>query len=98
VATDPRWQNSFWLGADLALEVVSDEKPERDLVDKRIDSPRPLFWNTGSSIRERRSLLLFDSKEKPIYQEAGSFRRGQAVSSVQLPEFSLPVDAVFDAP
>src|SRR6516225_3827118 len=27
-AADPRRQNQFWLGADLALEVVSEEKPE----------------------------------------------------------------------
>ena len=29
-ASDPRRQDRFWLGADLALEVVSEEKPERD--------------------------------------------------------------------
>src|SRR5258708_4888537 len=34
-ATDPRRQNRFWLGADLALEIVSEDKPERDLVDKQ---------------------------------------------------------------
>ena len=32
LATDPCRQNRFWLGADVALEVVSEEKPERDLV------------------------------------------------------------------
>src|SRR5262249_13274539 len=36
-AADSRRQNRFRLGADLALEVVSEEKPERDLVDKRGD-------------------------------------------------------------
>ena len=36
-ATDPRRQNRFWSGADLALEVVSEDKPERDLIDKRGD-------------------------------------------------------------
>jgi Uma2 family endonuclease len=36
-ASEPRCQNRFWLGADLALEVVSEEKPERDLVEKRGD-------------------------------------------------------------
>lgn len=36
-AADPRRQNRFWTGADLALEVVSEDKPERDLVDKRVD-------------------------------------------------------------
>jgi Uma2 family endonuclease len=36
-ATDPRRQDRFWLGADLALEIVKEDKPERDLVDKRSD-------------------------------------------------------------
>jgi Uma2 family endonuclease len=36
-ATDPRRQNRFWIGADLALEVVSPDKPERDLIEKRAD-------------------------------------------------------------
>src|SRR5271166_6209568 len=46
-AADPRRQNCFWLGADLALEVVSEEKPERDLVDKRSDYAEahvPEYW------------------------------------------------------
>src|SRR5258708_19247002 len=37
LATDPRRQNRFWTGADLALEIVSPDKPERDLVQKRTD-------------------------------------------------------------
>ncbi len=36
-ASDPRRQNRFWLGADLVLEVVSEDEPDRDLVDKRRD-------------------------------------------------------------
>ena len=46
-AADSRRQNRFWLGADLALEVVSEEKPERDLVDKRGDYAEgrvPEYW------------------------------------------------------
>ena len=46
-AADSRRQNRFWLGADLALEVVSEEKPERDLVDKRgdyADAHVPEYW------------------------------------------------------
>jgi len=65
---DSRRQNRFWLGADLALEVVSEEKPERDLVEKRGDYAEgrvPEYWlvnpqseaasrNTGSSTRNRK--------------------------------------------
>ncbi|HEY2147944.1 MAG TPA: Uma2 family endonuclease, partial [Pirellulales bacterium] len=44
---DPRHQNRFWEGADLVLEVVSEENPERDLVDKRADYAErriPEYW------------------------------------------------------
>ncbi|HEV3447397.1 MAG TPA: Uma2 family endonuclease, partial [Gemmataceae bacterium] len=46
-AADPRRQDRFWVGADLALEVVSEDKPERDLVDKRGDYAEarvPEYW------------------------------------------------------
>ena len=46
-ASDPRGQNRFWEGADLALEVVSEDKPERDLVGKRADYAEgkvPEYW------------------------------------------------------
>src|ERR1700730_15098711 len=36
-AKDPRRQERFWLGADLVLEVVSEDEPDRYLVDKRAD-------------------------------------------------------------
>src|SRR5581483_3939133 len=46
-ASDQRRQDRFWDGADLALEVVSEDKPERDLVDKRGDYAEakvPEYW------------------------------------------------------
>src|SRR6516225_9440804 len=46
-AEDSRRQNRFWTGADLALEVVSEDKPERDLADKRGDYAEgyvPEYW------------------------------------------------------
>jgi len=35
--SDPRRQNRFWLGADLVVEIVSPDKPERDLIEKRLE-------------------------------------------------------------
>ena len=35
--SDPRRQDRFWLGADLVVEVVSPDDPDRDLVEKRAD-------------------------------------------------------------
>ena len=36
-AKDPRRSNRYWTGADFVVEIVSSDKPTRDLVDKRQD-------------------------------------------------------------
>src|SRR5207249_1563437 len=36
-ASDPRLQNAYWLGADLVVEIVSSDDPERDSRLKRAD-------------------------------------------------------------
>lgn len=46
-ANDPRGEDRFWLGAELVLEVVSPDKPDRDLVTKRADYAEgaiPEYW------------------------------------------------------
>jgi Uma2 family endonuclease len=46
-ADDPRAQNRYWSGADLVLEVVSEDDPERDTVDKVHDyagAGIPEYW------------------------------------------------------
>jgi Uma2 family endonuclease len=94
-ATDSRRQNRFWLAADLALEVVSAEKPERDLVDKRIDYAEarvPEYWVVNPQAETITVLRLSGD----VYEEAGRFVRGDSAASVLLPEFSVAVSAVFD--
>jgi Uma2 family endonuclease len=95
-AADPRRQNRFWLGADLALEVVSEEKPERDVVEKRGDyaeSRVPEYWIVNPQIETITVLSLSGDS----YSEAGTYRRGETAESVLLPGFSVAVSAVFDA-
>jgi Uma2 family endonuclease len=95
-ATDPRRQNRFWLGADLALEVVSRDKPERDLVDKRSDYAEggvPEYWIVNP-LTETISVLRLRGN---AYEEVGTYGRGQSATSVLLPEFSVGVDHVFNA-
>ncbi len=44
---DPRRENRYWHGADLLLEVVSPDKPARDLIEKRRDYAEagiPEYW------------------------------------------------------
>src|SRR5918912_782670 len=46
-ANDPRRQNRFWLGADMVVEIVSPDDPERDTKVKRVDYAEagiPEYW------------------------------------------------------
>jgi len=95
-ATDKRRQNRFWLGADLAVEVVSEDKPERDLIDKRGDYAEarlPEYWIVNPQTETITVLRL----QGDFYEEAGAYRCGQSAASVLMPEFSVAVDEVFNA-
>jgi Uma2 family endonuclease len=95
-AKDERRQNRYWLGADLALEVVSEDKPERDLVDKRHDYAEARvgeYWIVNPQTDCISVLRLQDDR----YQEVGTYGRGQTAASALMPEFSVAVDDVFNA-
>jgi Uma2 family endonuclease len=95
-ADDPRRHNRFWDGADLALEVVSEDKPERDLVDKRGDYAEarvPEYWIVNPQTETITVLRLRADR----YEEAGIYRRGQSAMSVLRPDFSVAVSDVFDS-
>jgi Uma2 family endonuclease len=94
-AKDPRRRNRYWTGADLTLEVVSPEKPERDLVDKRVDYAEgkvPEYWIVNPQTETITVLRL----ENDSYIEHGIFRRGDRATSLILPGFSVDVAEVFD--
>jgi Uma2 family endonuclease len=95
-AADPRRQNRFWLGADLVLEVVSEDEPERALVDKRSDYAEAHvseYWIVNPQTETITVLRL----RGDAYEEAGVYRRGQSATSVLRPEFSVAVAEVFDS-
>jgi Uma2 family endonuclease len=94
-AADPRRQDRYWVGADLALEVVSEEKPERDLVEKRVDYAEgrvPEYW----IVNPQTETITVLSLRGDAYVEAGVYRRGESAQSVLLAGFSVAVAAVFD--
>jgi Uma2 family endonuclease len=96
LATDSRRGNRFWDGADLALEIVSEDKPERDLVHKRGDYAEarvPEYWIVNPQTETIAVLRLIGE----AYEEAGIYRRGESATSVLSPEFSVAVADVFDA-
>ena len=95
-AADPRRQNRYWTGADLVVEVVSPDKPQRDLVDNRHDYAEggvPEYWIVNP-INE--SILVLVLKKKK-YRRLGNFVRGDMARSSLLEGFTISVDQVFDA-
>jgi Uma2 family endonuclease len=95
-ATDPRRNNRFWDGADLALEVVSEDEPERDLADKRIDYAEarvPEYWIVNPQTESITVLQLRDG----AYEDAAIYGRGQSATSILRPDFSVAVTELFDS-
>ena len=94
---DRRYQDRYWLGADLVAEVVSPDNPDRDLVEKRADYAAagiPEYWIVDPRDETVTVLTLRDG----AYVEHGEYRRGAAARSLLLAGFTADVDAVFDAP
>lgn len=95
-ATDPRYCDRYWSGADLVVEVVSPDKPARDLVEKRRDYAEagiPEYWIVNPLDETIAVLRLHDG----AYVEHGVFARGAWATSALVPEFAVAVDDVFDA-
>jgi Uma2 family endonuclease len=95
-ARDSRRDNRFWLGADLVVEIVSPDDPERDTVDKRADYATarvPEYWIVDPVTETITVLTLADGR----YIDHVQVGRGDMATSALLAGFSIAVDAVFDA-
>lgn len=95
-ANDSRRQNDYWRGADLVVEVVSPDDPDRDIRVKRLDYAEaqiPEYWIVNP-IDESVTVLALRGG---AYEEHGAFGRGQRAESVQLEGFSVDVSELFDA-
>jgi Uma2 family endonuclease len=93
---DPRRQNAFWLGADLVVEIVSPDNPERDTEEKPLDYAAtgiPEYWIVNPLTATITVLVL----ESESYTEHGVFHRGDQATSKLLEGFSVSVDEVLDA-
>ena len=93
---DSRAQNEFWMGADLVMEIVSPDNPERDTVEKVADYAEagiPEYWIVNPLDQTITVLTLVEG----AYVTHGSFRRGEQAVSLLLDGFSVAVDAVFEA-
>lgn len=95
-ASDPRRQNRFWLGADLVVEVVSPDDPERDTVEKVADYAEagiPEYW----IVNPEEETVTVLSLQGEAYAIHGIFHRGDVAPSVLLVGFTADVSAVLDA-
>ena len=93
---DPRYQDRFWLGADLVAEIVSPDRPERDLVDKRADYAEadiPEYW----IIDPRHDTVTALTLAAGAYVEHGVYARGDTATSPLLAGLAIDVAATFDA-
>jgi Uma2 family endonuclease len=93
---DPRRTDGSWYGADLVLEIIGLDNPDRDLVAKRRDCTDvgiPEYWIVNPFTETIAVLRL----EAGGYVEHGVFARGERATSMILPGFAVEVGAVFDA-
>lgn len=93
---DPRYQERFWLGADLVAEIVSPDRPERDLVDKRADYAEagiPEYWIADP----RHDTITVLTLAAGAYAEHGVHSRGDTATSPLLDGLAVDVAAAFDA-
>jgi Uma2 family endonuclease len=91
-------QNRYWTGADLVMEIVSDDDKsrERDLVTKREDYAKAHiqeYWIIDPA-KERITVLTLNGDE---YETLGEFAPGDAAASRLLQGFKVDVTAVFES-
>jgi Uma2 family endonuclease len=95
---DARRSNSYWSGADLVMEVVSDdaESRARDIEEKRAEYATAgiaEYWIVDPLERQITVLHLASQQ----YEEHGTFGEGEQATSNLLAEFSLDVAKAFAA-
>ncbi len=89
-----RIRPDFWSGADLVMEVVSDDDRRRDLEIKRAEYAKagiPEYWIVDPQLGRITVLATEDS----TYVVSGEYSRGDVAQSRLLPGFSIEVDRVF---
>jgi len=91
-----RRQGRFWDGADLVVEVVSPDDPDRDHITKRGEYARagiPEYWIADP--RDATITVLTLPSAGGPYAVAGTFGRGEKARSVLLPGLEVDVAGAF---
>jgi Uma2 family endonuclease len=88
----------YWSGADLSVEVVSEEDPDRDWKTKRAEYAAAgirEYWIVDP--RDRSITVLTLPEGETAYREAGRYTAGQEAASILLDGFRIGVADVFAA-
>lgn len=94
-ARDPRRQNRYWLGADLVVEVVSPDDPDRDYIQKRQDYAEANvseYWIVDPQREEINILRL----EQDQYVNHGTYGLQETATSSLLEGFDVSVSDVLN--
>lgn len=94
-ANDPRRQDRYWLGADLAVEVVSPDDPARDYEEKRVDYAEAGIAEYWIADPARGTITVLGLRAGE-YVELGVFGRGDTANSALLDGVAADVTSVFD--
>ena len=87
-----RRHEAYWEGADLVMEVVSPDDPQRDLVTKRqeyAEARIPEYW----IVHPENTTITVLRLDQRRYVEHGLFQPGAVATSALLPGFELDVQA-----
>jgi Uma2 family endonuclease len=91
-----RRENRYWQGADLAMGVVSDDKPSRDWKTKRAEYAQAgirEYWIVDP--RDRSMTVLSLPVGETAYREAGRYTEGQTAASAMLDGICVDVANTF---
>ncbi len=93
---EDRIGEDYWEGADLVMEVVSPDDPQRDRRIKRIEYAKariPEYWIVDP-LQETITVLRLRGKKYVVH---GAFKKGTKATSVLLSGFAVDVEAALAA-
>ncbi len=96
-ARDSRRGDAYWSGADLVVEVISPDDPNRDLITKRAEyalAGVPEYWVVDPRMTSVTVLALQSS----AYREHGIFLPGSRVKAATLAGFDVSLESLFPSP
>ncbi len=94
--SDERRSSQYWHGADLVVEVVSPDNPERDYWKKRqdyADARIGEYW----IVDPQKQVILVLKLEGDNYVDHQEYSRGQTARSISMPDLKIDVDECFRA-